>query len=385
MPKRNRVLTAPLTDAIVFASGGTTGHPKYSYYTNSEWEHSISLMSTLGTIPAIQHGDRVANLFYSGNLYASFLTLQTILSHGYLGAVHFPISGVTKVDKTIEILLEHDINVLAGTPTTLLKIVDYIKKNTINNIHLDGICFAGETFYPDQRHFIQSVYPDIIFSSLGYASVDASTIGVTDQTCGLNEHRSIDPFAALEIIDEQTGKPIIEEGKAGKIITTDFTRTLMPIIRYPTGDIGKWVEPVGTPHRKFMLLGRSEVALRVGVTTIYPEDIQTVLKVLDGIVSIKASQSIITHFDQKDCLTMLLVADQQPDPSIEEILRKKMYEIRPMFLDSVQKKFIHDLRVRFVSISDLEINPRTGKLRSVIDKRLPSETTLQGKDLFISS
>ncbi len=333
-------------------------------------------MSTLGIIPAIRPGDRVANLFYSGNLYASFLTLQTILSHGYLRAVHFPISGVTKIDKTIEILLEHNINVLAGTPTTLLKIVDYIKKNKINNIHLDGICFAGETFYPDQRRFIQSIYPDIIFSSLGYASVDASTIGVTDQTCGLNEHRAIDPFAALEIIDEQTGKPIIEEGKAGKIITTDFTRTLMPIIRYPAGDMGKWVEPVGTPHRKFMLLGRSETALRIGVTTIYPEDIQTVLKVLDGIVSIKAFQSIITHFDQKDCLTILLVTDSQSDPSIEEILRKKLYEVRPMFLDSVKQGFIHDLKIRFVSTEELEINPRTGKLCAVIDKRLSSEKTV---------
>jgi phenylacetate-CoA ligase len=36
--KDNQILTGPIRDGIVFKSGGTTGSPKFSVFSKTEWE-----------------------------------------------------------------------------------------------------------------------------------------------------------------------------------------------------------------------------------------------------------------------------------------------------------------------------------------------------------
>jgi phenylacetate-coenzyme A ligase PaaK-like adenylate-forming protein len=44
----------------------------------------------------------------------------------------------------------------------------------------------------------------------------------------------------FEIIDPDSGEPL-PEGEPGEVVFTTLTRTAMPLIRYRTGDISRWI------------------------------------------------------------------------------------------------------------------------------------------------
>lgn len=52
----NRLLTGPMTDGVVFKSGGTTGAPKFSVFTHGEWDAFVTAfgrgMAPNGSPPA---------------------------------------------------------------------------------------------------------------------------------------------------------------------------------------------------------------------------------------------------------------------------------------------------------------------------------------------
>src|SRR5882757_3018360 len=68
----NQLLTGPMEDGIVFKSGGTTGQPKFSIFTREEWNTFTDVFGEGMGHTGLVKGDRLANLFYAGELYASF-------------------------------------------------------------------------------------------------------------------------------------------------------------------------------------------------------------------------------------------------------------------------------------------------------------------------
>ena len=121
---RNRLLTAPLDDAIIFKSGGTTGSPKFSVYTREEWNTFCAAFGRGMSGSALQTGDRVANLFYAGDLYASFLFIHGSLERSTSSCLNLPIAGSTAPQSIAQTVNDFQVNVLAGTPTTLLVLAE---------------------------------------------------------------------------------------------------------------------------------------------------------------------------------------------------------------------------------------------------------------------
>ena len=144
----------------------------------------------------------------------------------------------------------------------------------------------------------------------------------------------------------------------------------MPIIRYPAGDLAMWVEKEGTPDRKFRLQGRSDEGARLGTITVYFEDtrkmILEALKEFQGL----QFQMKLEHFDHKDCLT-LKISGHHLETSTELIQRivNSFSHEKKVYSEVLTKKLIHPLRVEITDVLQLESNPRTGKLKRVIDKR----------------
>lgn len=271
---------------------------------------------------------------------------------------------------TTHILTEQHANVLVGVPTTLLHLAEYIRDVGPGALPLSAVYFGGESMYPDQREFLSQVFPGARLSSIGYASVDAGLLGRADLSCGPDEHRVIDRATILEIVDEETGQPIEETGRAGKVLITNLTRSLMPIIRYPAGDRAEWAEPPG-PDRKFRLLGRSEEGARVGPMTIYYEDMHSFL-ISFAPCPVSSFQMRVTHADGADTLELRLVPREgTPEQAVRhtEQLLAQLAQERPMISMLQERAFIHPVRVAWLRGDELAVNSRTGKLRHVIDER----------------
>jgi len=369
--KDNQLLTGDLSDGIVFKSGGTTGDPKFSAYTKMEWETMTGTFGTHFGENGLNNGDRVANLFYVGQLYASFIFLSDTIERCPVDVTIFPISGSAPPEFILNTLKDFDINVVLCVPTTIMTLADYVSANKIEGIHLEKIYFGGETMYEDQRQHLKEVFPGVEIRSVGYASVDAGLLGFADDTCDYNEHRQFDNHHIIEIIDEQSGKPIIKPNIKGKIYSTNLSRLLMPIIRYPVGDNGFWVEDEGSKNRKFKILGRSEEGARIGPITFYMEDLLHILKKFESEFSYSNTQMIINHYDHKDGLTIKIAVQEKPEKTddITDRLIKAIYKERHMFEEEIAKNKIHPIKIEWCHSDELEINTRTGKLLQIIDKR----------------
>ena len=197
----NRLLTGEMEDGIIFKSGGTTGKPKFSVYSREEWETMTATFGYHLADAGLERADRIANLFYAGELYSSFLFLHDSLSRCPVDVMIFPISGAAPVEFMAKELQDFGINTLLGVPTQLINLTEYIKKEKIKGLRIEKVYFGGETMYEDQRELMKIVFPGIKIYSVGYASVDGGLLGYIDHDCGFNEHRVFDGYNMIEIVD----------------------------------------------------------------------------------------------------------------------------------------------------------------------------------------
>jgi phenylacetate-CoA ligase len=114
----------------------------------------------------LEDSDRVANLFYVGDLYASFLFIKDSLQWidpNTAAISQYPIAGNTDFKQILSILEEFQINVICGVPSQILKLLElYDQDRTLyKNLKLKKVLFGGEALYPDQEVALK----EIVFGS----------------------------------------------------------------------------------------------------------------------------------------------------------------------------------------------------------------------------
>lgn len=361
------VATRQQTDGQVFKSGGTTGDPKYSLYSAEEWQTMCECSGSVLTRGGLSNGTKIANMFYAGGLYASFLYTYSMLYFASAKTIMYNLSGNISIEEMVHTIHDHKINCLAGLPSILTKIVSYIEEHNMTDFCVDTIYFAGETLYQDQREMISKGFGrEIDFRSIFYASNDGGPIGYFTKDCGFNEHRVMSELTLLELIDPDTGEVITEMNRPGVVYVTSLFKTLIPLIRYPAGDMAEYTEPEGTPDRKFRILGRSNAAARAGYVSLYPQDVGNVLKKCG--IDYYSYQIIVEH-NIKDRFVFKIAVSQADENNTEKFL-EMLYTERSLMKDALDENAMLPPVVEWCKPSDLEYNPRTGKLKIIIDKRI---------------
>ncbi|WP_367253386.1 phenylacetate--CoA ligase family protein [Pseudomonas sp. stari2] len=363
------VLTAALGNALVFKTGGTTSDGKLSVFERGEWQ---TLAEDFGRSLNVQlnKGDRVANLFFSGDLYASFIFTHDTLAHTQPGVVEFPFTGHVDSAVLADSISRYRINVLAGLPAHLLTFAAWLEHQGRRLERVECLLYGGESLFPAQLQLLGRVFPNVRVASMGYASVDAGFIGASHPDCALGEHRMTQGHSVLEILDEQTGEVIEKCDRTGRLVMTNLTRRLMPLIRYPVGDRACWRELDRTPARKFALMGRSADSqrVRVGILTLLPDEIG------DTVQRITRSddwQLVIEQTGTKDVLTLKWAPDAvgPGSPESERMLRSALIERYPL-ISQLNADHLLDLRIDCCTVQDLTRHPRSGKRQRVLDLRV---------------
>lgn len=361
------VATRVQSDGQVFKSGGTTGNPKYSLYSAEEWETICEYSGHMLTKGGLKNGTKIANLFYAGGMYASFLYTYSMLYSSPAKTIMYNLSGNMTVEEIVETLLQHQINCIAGLPSIMTKIFSYIDEHHLTGFAVDTVYYAGETLYQDQRdRFCKTLGRDLDFRSVFYSSNDGGAIGYFTKECGFNEHRVLSDLCRLELIDPDTGEVIREMNRPGNIYITSLFKTLVPLIRYPAGDMGEYTEPEGMSDRKFRILGRSNMAARAGFVSLYPEDVGSVLEKCG--IAYYAYQIVVTH-KIRDQFVFRIAAPKAEEDFTEKFL-KTLYEERSFLKDALDDGTLEPPKVEWCRAEDLEYNARTGKLKVILDQRM---------------
>lgn len=356
------VLSAVPVDGHVFKTGGSTSEGRLAVYTRAEWQHFVRAFGS-GVARQLRAGDRVANLFFAGDLYTSLLFIHGALAQAPLPLLEYPFSCQVDDAELAAAVERHRIDVLAGVPAQLLRFAHHLRASGRCLPQVGTVLYGGESLFPEQRALLREVLPACRIGSVGCASVDGGLIGYADPLCGPGEHRSFDGQALVEIVDEDSGEPIDEPGRPGQLLVTQLQRRLMPVIRYPSGDRACWREPPRAA-RRFTLLGRAGGShrLRIGTLSLFP---QALGEALGGPPGLLGWQLHLTREAGLDGLEIWLAADATLDL---EALRRRLLERQPAIAAQCASGRL-GLRLRQVALPTLRTHPRSGKLMGVVDRR----------------
>ncbi|MCY1740485.1 phenylacetate--CoA ligase family protein [Ensifer sp. SL37] len=360
------VLTGPVLDGLVFKTGGSSGDGKLSIYAREEWQHFVRQFGQ-GMSKSLQAGDRVANLFFAGDLYASLLFIHGALRYSSVPICEFPFTGAVDDQSLASAINEYNITVLAGVPVQLVRFANWLNQAGCSVFGVRCIMYGGESLFANQREVLEKAFPKACITSIGCASVDAGLIGACLPDCEVDEHWVFDGDILVEIVDETTGEVIDDVDRVGVLVVTNLQRLLMPIVRYPTGDLACWRSPLDTAVRKFALRGRAGGGhrIRVGTLSLFPDMID---KALNQLVGPTTWQMVLTRQDDLDQLT-LQIADDVGPPSIKEDTLIDGLRLAFPALANAQSSGQIALCARYLPSSAMFTHARSGKLVRVVDQR----------------
>lgn len=362
-PASSDILTGPMTDAYVYASGGTTGEPKFTLYSNDEYRLSTDLLAEIFKNAGICREDRVANLFIAGNLWTSFNVSVRALEN--LGCLQLPIGGGSDIENILKYIRLFEVNALVGLPSIIINLAEEIEKRKLS-IKIGKILYGGEHIRPQTREFLERTLGATLIRSAGYACVDTGPIGWQCQYLEGSVHHVCSEHSYVEILEPKTGRPPADPTAPGELVATNLTRVLMPVVRYRTGDLGRWQAATtcrcGFSGHSFELLGRCDDLLVIGGINLMPVDVAAGL---NGLPVSQSFQVVARNVAGKDHLLLRLEADKPlPDEKIIAALKKGSYKIAESIKDNWMT-----LSIEWFKPGSIPRNQRTGKLKPIIDER----------------
>ncbi len=350
------LLTGPLERGTVLRSGGTSGEPRYSIFSRDDYEADVEAGIRLTRGCGLQPGDRCANLFLSGDLYGSFLSIHRILEG--CPVVNFPFTSGASLESVVATIKKFDLNVLLGVSSFLVRFFRQLDQLGFEGT-FERVIYGGEPYPAADRRWAGERFGISSFRSIVGAN-DGGPIGFQCDRCQDSVHHLTSQHILLEILDPESLRPVAR-GQAGEMVITCLHRRLMPLIRYRVGDLGRILPgpcDCGRTSPRFELLGRADDILCIGSTNTTWTD---VCRALDGVEGLTGSIQLVGEGE-----TIVVRVEGQGDPGAA---RSQLLERIPVLKERLQQGLLDDVRVDLVPMGTLETNPRSGKLVRVIDRR----------------
>lgn len=370
LPPFGKALISKVSEGYtVFQSGGTTGIPKSSLFSNDELE-LLTPANTRGfRATGLLNSDRVANFWAVGGLYMTFIHMNRMLQQ--YGCTNFPFANNTPADFVHTVTKLFNINVFTGISSLALGMLRNLKTMGLDGIQIRKIYFGGEHLYEADLRELREDFGVELVKAPGYGTVDSWYIGYQCLVTPLGFFHAHDDQAFIEILDEETGEACLP-GQVGMMHVTAFPRKVTPIVRYRVGDRARWTGEAcscGRTTPVFQLLGRGDDVLRVGYDSVEYEGIQAMVMEIPELSGSVQMEKV--RVEGKDQLVIRVESrNQLPETTSLSIARKMENRVladRPTLRTLAEKKVIWPIKVEIVPEGSLKRNPRTGKLVRVID------------------
>jgi phenylacetate-CoA ligase len=314
------MLAVPLEETVrVHASSGTRGKPTIVAYT----AHDVDVFADVNARAIACAGGRAEDVLHVAYGYGLF-TGGLGLHYGgeRLGATVVPASGG---NTALQLQLLEDLGAagLCCTPSFALLLAE--RRRPGDGIRLRYGVFGAEPWSEAMREKLEDAWGIDECDIYGLSEVGGPGVAAECHE-GKGALHVFDDHFLPEVIDPETGVPT--DG-LGELVLTTLTREALPVVRYRTGDITRFVDGdcvCGRTHRRIARFsGRVDDMLVVRGVNVFPSEIEDV--VLEH-PALGGQYAIV--LDRRTAMTNLEVRAElreagEPEP-VEAELRRRLEE-----------------------------------------------------------
>jgi len=348
------------------SSSGTTGNPTVVYHNRHDLESWANLMARSLFAAGVRDTDVFQNICGYG-LFTGGLGFQYGVEK--LGCLSIP-AGAGNSPRQIKLMRDFGTTVAHAIPSYLGRLFDVFKEEGLDprkDTQLHTLVIGAEPHTEEHRLRIEAMFGVKAYNSFGLSEMNGP--GVAFECTEQNGLHIWEDAYLVEIIDPKTLQPVVD-GEFGELVMTTLDRQAMPVIRYRTRDLTRFLPgacPCGRTHRRIdRISGRSDDMFIVKGCNIYPMQIEGILMKLPEV--------------GEDYRILLETIADQDEMIVEVEVRKECFRGDRSFLDRLQKQITHLVRdevlVRpHIKLVEAGAIPKAeGKARRVFDHRAKSST-----------
>ncbi|GAB6185189.1 phenylacetate--CoA ligase [Thermopirellula anaerolimosa] len=351
----------PMEDIVrLHASSGTTGKPIVVAYTKSDLETWSEVMLRTFAAIGLNENDIIQNSYgyglFTGGLGAHYGAER-------LGATVIPTSG-GNTDRQIMILRDFGVTAICCTPSYFLHLAERAAELGVEmrSLPLRAGIFGAEPWSENMRQRIQDETGIKAYDIYGLSEIIGP--GVASEDVTQDGLYIFEDHFYPEILDPQTGNPV-PDGQPGELVLTTFSKQAMPMIRYRTRDITRFLtEPSAsgrTLRRIARISHRSDDMFIIRGVNVFPSQVETALLAVEGTLPhyqiVLRRAKGLDEMEVRVEVTSAVFSDKVRE--LEELRRKLMRAVEGVI----------GIRAEVVLVEPHTIQRSEGKARRVLDLR----------------
>jgi len=261
----------------IHSSSGTTGNPTVVLHSQKDldrWSNQVARCMYMV-------GLRDTDVFQNTSGYGMF-TGGLGFQYGAekLGALTVP-AAAGNSKRQIKFIMDFGTTALHIIPSYASRLAEVFKEMNLDprkDTKLRVFCIGAEPHSEEQRRRIEQLLGIKAYNCFGMSEMNGP--GVAFECTEQNGLHIWEDYVIAEIIDPETLQPV-PDGEIGELVLTTLQREAMPLIRYRTHDLTRFLPgecPCGRTHRRIdRFKGRSDDMIILKGVNIFPIQIEKIL------------------------------------------------------------------------------------------------------------
>jgi len=339
------MLCVPKEETVrLHTSSGTTGQATVIFHTRKDLDQWAELIARCMYMVGVRKEDVFQNMTGYG-LFTGGLGFH--YGAEKLGALTIP-AGAGNSKRQIQLMQQFGTTVLHIIPSYALRLMNILSDQGIDpRKDLDlRIAFLGAEPYTEEiRQRVENYYGIDAFNSYGLSEMNGP--GVAFECPEKKGLHIWEDCYVVEIVNPDTLEPV-EIGEVGELVMTTLTREAMPLIRYRTKDLTRFLPgecSCGRVHRRIdWIQGRSDDMIIIKGVNIFPMQVEQVLM---GMPEVGNNYVII--LEKENEIDQIRVQVEVHESIFQEDMR---------YLNRLREKIVRELK------SEILVTPRVDLVES---------------------
>jgi len=349
-----------ISRVVTLNTSGTTADAKRIHFTEDDLELTTDLFHH-GMKALVRPGQRVMILM-PGDRHGTIgdLMVKALRRMDVRGIPH---GIVLDSGRAIAGIVENEADCLIGIPVQVLGLVRHRDARAIPKGMIKSVLLSADYVPTAIVSEIQSAWGCAVFNHYGMTEMGLGAAVDCRALCGYHIREA---DLLFEIIDPHTGKPV-PDGETGEVVFTTLTRRGMPLVRYRTGDLSRFVTvpcPCGTVLKRLeWVKGRLAGGIRLcGDSVLTVADLDEALFPLPGLLNFRVE---ISGNGATDAMVVTVYCGDDPVPELCSLAAKSLEAI-PAIRAAVDSRRFFIASIRASSENWIS----TGSIkRKIIDSR----------------